>query len=167
MTTWTDWITNSHLCASHRHTDTRQTGSQWFWTTITPKTTVYPDIPWNERNVSDAKWNDDQFVQVAARRTAQLTKIAIHETLAKIDPTFSRNNPERTRGNARVAVILIPAVARRVSAKSSQMIRVIHFHGWIILNPKPIRSATLLTTTTERTLQVAIHHDDTPCANNL
>ena len=88
----------------------------------------------------------------AARRTALLTKIAIHETLAKIDPTFSPNNPERTRGNARVAMILIPAVAHRVRAKSSQMIRVIHFHGWILLNPKPIRSATLLTT--ERTLQV-------------
>ena len=125
-----------------------------------PKTTVYPDIPWNQRNVTDARWTDDQFVQVAARRTALLTKIAIHDTLAKIDPTFSRNHPERTQGNARVAVILIPAVARRVSAKSSNLIRVLHFHGWIVLNPKPIRSATLLTT--EPTRQVAIDRDDIP-----
>ena len=125
-----------------------------------PKTTVHPDIPWNERNVADARWTDDQFVQALARRTALLTKIAIHDTLAKIDPTFSRNNPERTRGNARVAVLLVPALAKRVSAKSSQMIRVIHFHGWIVLNPKPIRSATLLTT--ERTRQVAIDRDDIP-----
>ena len=77
----------------------------WFWTTIMPKTTVYPEIPWNQRNVTNARWTDDQFVQAAARRTALLTKIAIHNTLAKIDPTFSPNNPERTRGNARVAVI--------------------------------------------------------------
>ena len=55
-------------------------------------------------------------------------------------------------------MLLVPALAKRVSAKSSQMIRIIHFHGWIILNPKPIRSATLLTT--ERTRQVAIHRDD-------
>ena len=152
MTTWTDWITNIY------NTNTRRNRSIWFWTTITPKTTVYPDIPWNQRNVSDARWNDDQFVQVAARRTALLSKIAIHDTLAKIDPTFSPNNPQRTRGDARVAVLLVPALAKRVSAKSSQMIRVIHFHGWIILNPKPIRSATL--TTTERTRQVAIHSHD-------
>ena len=126
-----------------------------------PKTTVYPNIPWNQRNVSDAKWNDDQFVQASVRPTALLTKIAIHDTLAKIDPTFSRNNPERTRGNARVAVLLVPALAKRVSAKSSQMIRVIHFHGWILLNPKPIRSATLLSRS-ETMRRVAIHHDDIP-----
>ena len=155
MTTWIHWITNIH------ETDTRQIGSKWFWITIMPKTTVYPDIPWNQRNVTDARWTNEQFVQAASRRTALLTKIAIHDTLAKIDPTFSRNNPERTRGNARVAVLLVPALAKRVSAKSSQMIRVIHFHGWVVLNPKPIRSATLLTTT-ERTRQVAIHSHDIP-----
>ena len=37
----------------------------------------------------------------------------------------------------------------------------IHFQGWIVLNQKPIRSAALVTTT-ERTLQVAIHRDDIP-----
>jgi hypothetical protein len=127
------------------------------------KTTAFPDIPWNERYLSDNTWTDDQFVQASAKRTARLTKIAIHETLAELDPRLSLNNVQRHRSHSRLAVLLVPALARRVSAKSSQMIRAFHLHGWIILNPKPLRfSTTLDTPDTEQMRQVRIMHNDIP-----
>ncbi len=121
-----------------------QHGASWYWVTLMPKTTAYPTLSTKERDRSTATVTDADLIQNTARQTVRLVKTAIHNTLTEVDPRHSRSNPERTGANARIAVLVVPALAKRTTTSSKRDARVLHFHGWIILNhtttPDPMRT---------------------------
>ena len=150
---WTDWIEqlNEH---------DRLNGTHWFWMTLTPTTTVYNDVvPWTERNLDDARMSDADYVAKTTPVTARLVRDALYDTLDQIDPLFNRNHPQRTAAHARLAVILVPALKVRDGGRG-RLIRVIHYHGWIVL-PKLVRTTTTDPRTYE-TKSLIVRHDETP-----
>jgi hypothetical protein len=163
VTDITDWIKSLY------EKDQLNT-SEWYWITIMPTTTTYADlIPWNQRIVQNATWTDEHMCGVATRRTNLLAKIAIQHTLTRLDPHISSNHPERTRGKSRLAMILIPPLARRMSANragdSSKQIRVLHHHGWVVLNPPRTQDST--TPLNDPLCQVLIERHDIPTRVSL
>ena len=150
---WTDWI-------EQLNEPDRLNGTHWFWMTLTQTTTVYNDVvPWTERNLDDARLPDHDYIQKTTPVTARLVRDALYDTLDQIDPLFNRNHPQRTAAHARLAVILVPALKVRDGGRG-RLIRVIHYHGWIVL-PKLVR-----TTTTDPkdyvTKTVIVRRDETP-----
>ena len=131
---WTDWI-------EQLNEPDRLNGTRWYWTSFVPTTTVYNDVvPWTERNLDDARLTDHDYIQKTTPVTARLVRDALYDTLDLIDPKFSRNHPQRTAEHARLAVLLVPALKVR-DAGRGRLIRVIHYHGWIVL-PKLVRTTT-------------------------
>ena len=131
---WTDWI-------QQLNEPDRLNGTHWFWMTLTPTTTIYNDVvPWTERNLDNARLTDHDYIQKTTPVTARLVRDALYDTLDQVDPLFNKNHPQRTAAHARLAVILVPALKVRDGARG-QLIRVLHYHGWIVL-PKLVRTTT-------------------------
>jgi hypothetical protein len=150
---WTDWI-------EQLHEQDRLNGTRWFWMTLTPTTSIYNDVvSWKERNLDHARLTDHDYVAKTSPVTARIVKSAIYETLDQIDPRFSKNHPERSGQHARLAVILVPALKVRALG-NGRLIRVLHYHGWIVLHP-PSRETTS-DPRTYATTTLTVRHDETP-----